>query len=212
MSILKTYKVMIFFEEGEDSVEEFIKARSAKHAEELVFAQNVGVDWVMVDRALTARQYDRMFTTRGPTFMSGRLSRGGQYMYRHKGRKLRNRRNYPERKLGWFKAGPLVFTYTETYSRPFVDSMNDWFNEVITASELPEEPCPCCEESGTSHMEQSCEGTDVLSIRPYSLRENKLMTEETTPVPAPDPDPATPPPEGEDLKTSDKQGKGSSEA
>lgn len=73
---------------------------------------------------LRAELRDMRETTRKfPAFRHG--ARGGQFLYRHKGKRKRGRKNYPNRY--WRRRlPPVTVTFIETISRPLSDTMRDW--------------------------------------------------------------------------------------
>lgn len=131
MSILKTYYVQI--RNDDRTLDDlYVKARSLKEADskalelrpedycpgtiERATAKSVSLEW------------SRHYSDRNKPFCSGGYRVAGKFIYRHKGRKKKGRKNYG--RLPW-ACPPITITYTETYSKAFCDLMDGWFQQLI---------------------------------------------------------------------------------
>ena len=141
MSILKTYYVQLRHFGGQrgDMRCVYVKARSLEAAN-AEFLRQYPDDYCEHTAELKSknRKWRKSMYRPSPVFKSG-LPRYGQYIYRHKGRKVKGRKNYPVPKDGWDYERPgATFTYVETINAPLRDFLTNWAQLLHHSLAVPE--------------------------------------------------------------------------
>jgi len=149
MTIKKSYYFQI--EHNDGSIDHIVRKgkteAEAQRAVEQEFPDAYGAD--CLGRLDYRKELERRRRhNRVPVFRNWG-TRGGKFIYQHKGRKKRGCKNYPRPRRGWGKVrGPIMFTWTETYSRPVADFMERWVGFIaqdigsVAPVEKSNEPAP----------------------------------------------------------------------
>ena len=132
MTIQKTYCFQIE-KDGDDDYELHdvrIKARTRDEACDIAEAKYADDHYVVyrgrLNQARRRNKYDSPSYT-PPIGLRRYGGKIGRYVFQHKGKKIRGRKNYPTPRGGWAKIrAPLTFSWTESYSKPFSDFLKDW--------------------------------------------------------------------------------------
>lgn len=124
MTIKKSYRFQIEHEDG--SIEDVIfKGKTEPDARAALMQEYPDLSWYDWGDRLKLPRRDRLMQFSRVFYNSCR--RGAQYIYQHKGRKKRNRRNYPTPRMGWRRPlGPMSFSFTETISMPMRNFFEKW--------------------------------------------------------------------------------------
>lgn len=134
MSLLKTYLVVYKHSDTREIDHHKRRARSLKQLK-LDMIQEFGDPNEIADHWYIEGRYRKEMRrpiswVNTALFESGGV-RGGQYVYRHKGRKLRGRKHYPQRKYSRVSS-PVAFTYTESYATPVRQFLQGWAELLLT--------------------------------------------------------------------------------
>lgn len=141
MSVLKTYYAQLRHFGGErgNMRDIYVKARSLEAAD-VEFMKQYPDDYTDHTAQLKSKNWKecKSMYRPSPIFESGR-PRFGQYIYRHKGRKVKGRKNYPIPKDGWVYEYPGInFTYVESIDFPLRDFITDWTRVLHHSLAVPE--------------------------------------------------------------------------
>jgi hypothetical protein len=131
MTIKKSYRFQIEHDDGSiDNV--VIKGKTLTDARDAFMQEYPDLDWHDFGERLKEPRFSR---SNSMFYNSAR--RGGQYLYQHKGRKKRGRKNYPTPKGRWLRVRRMSFTFTETISMPVRDFFQNWVGMLAQDTGLP---------------------------------------------------------------------------